>query len=126
MAELTGCTVRLIADGKLRTVSVTSLIGNDQVVDDLPDSRSEDLWTVPAVVLAGLNTRQRDVLAHKLEVLRALVEPEVGNDGSVSERYEAAAAELGATRRTLERQLARLKQHGPAVRSTLAQKLRAA
>ena len=114
VAELTGHTVRLITDGRLRTVSVTSLIGNDPVDDDLPDSRSEDLWTVPAVVLAGLTTRQRDVLTHKLNVIRGLMEPEVGDDRSVSERYEATAAELGVTRRTLERQLARLKQHGPA------------
>ena len=97
VVELTGSTVRLIADGRLRTVSVSSLIGNDQVGDDLQVSRTEDLWTVPAVVLAGLSTRQRDALAQKLQALRALVEPEHGDDRNVSERYEATAGELGAT-----------------------------
>ena len=86
VAELTGTTVRLIADGRLRTVRATSRIRNDQVGDELPDSRPEDLWTVPAVVLAGLCTRQRDVLTRKLRVMRGLVEPEVGDERSVSER----------------------------------------
>jgi len=115
VAELTGSTVRLIADGRLRTVSVTSLIGDDQIgEEEVQASRTEDLWTVPAVVLAGLTTRQRDVLGQKLRALRALMEPEHGDDRSVGERYEATAAELGVTRRTIERQLVRLKEHGPA------------
>lgn len=114
MAELTGSSVRLTAEGRLRTVSVTSLIGIHQLGEDLLATGSADLWTISAVVMAGLTTRQRDALAQRLRALRGLVEPEHGDDRSVSERYASTATELGVTRRTLERQLARLKEHGPA------------
>jgi hypothetical protein len=45
--------------------------------------------------------------------LRQLLEPSVDDGRSVAERYAAAAAEFGLTRRTLERQLARFRVHGP-------------
>jgi len=65
LAELNGSTARLLSNGRLRAVSITSLLTVRQV--DLPDDSAEpdDLATIPAVVLAGLSTRQRSELQER-------------------------------------------------------------
>ncbi|GAA1436009.1 helix-turn-helix domain-containing protein [Microlunatus lacustris] len=115
VAELDGATVRLLANGRLRTVSVASL-ANAFADDPAPGPRPSDdqSWKVPAVVLAALSTKQRDALQRQVAVLRQVLEPPSGDDRPVAERYAAAAAELGISRRTLQRQLARLREQGPA------------
>lgn len=116
VAELTGDSARLLREGCLRTVSIASLAtsgdagGPAETVDGLAD----DLWSIPSVVLAGLSTRQRDALAKKLATLRMLLEPGADDQRGLGQRYEDTAQELGTTRRTLERQVARLVKLGPA------------
>lgn len=65
IAELNGSTARLLSNGRLRAVSITSLLTVRQV--DLPDDSAEpdDLSTIPAVVLAGLCTRQHSELQER-------------------------------------------------------------
>jgi transposase InsO family protein len=63
--------------------------------------------------MASLTTKEQRVLERQIKVLRQLVEPAAGDDCTVAERYEMAAVGLGVTRRTLERQLARFRAHGP-------------
>ena len=115
VADLDGATVRLLSGGRLRTVSVASLAS---ALNDDPEleqhASDESAWTVPAVVLAALSTKQRDALQRRVATLRHVLEPPPGDDRPMSERYTAAAAELGVSRRTLERQLARLRDQGPA------------
>jgi putative transposase len=115
VAELNGATVRLLGDGRLRTVSVASLA--NAFADDPkpgPNPSDDQCWTVPAVVLAALSTKQRDALQRRVATLRQVLDPPAGDDRPVSERYTAGAAQLGVSRRTLERQLARLRDQGPA------------
>ncbi len=113
VAELTGTSARLVADGRLRTVSITSLAAAPQTVDDGREG-ADNLWVIPAVVLAGLSPKQRDTLTDKLTTLRRLIEPDPGDDRSLGKRYAETAATLGVSRRTLERQVARLVELGPA------------
>lgn len=119
VAELTDGMVRLAAGGRIRAVSITALLaslheGADPDDTTTDDEQHTDIWTIPAVVLAGLSPRQRGVLEAKLTVLRRLLEPDAGDDRSLGQRYEDLAAELGVTRRTLERQVARVSELGPA------------
>lgn len=115
VAELDGATVRLLGDGRLRPVSVASL-ASAFAVDPVegPTLADGQPWTVLAVVLAALSSKQRDALQRQVAVLRQVLEPPAGDDRPVADRYGAAAAQLGVTRRTLERQLARLREQGPA------------
>ena len=119
IAELADGVVRLAADGRIRAVSIAALLASlHEISGPTEDNTSEaeftDRWTIPAVVLAGLSTRQRDALEARLSVLRRLLEPDEHDDRSLGQRYEDLAAELGVSRRTLERQVARLSELGPA------------
>ncbi len=115
VAELTGRSVRLIADGRLRTVSITSLIGaTEPTADDVQEVGSGHLWVIPSVVLAGLTTKQAETLTARLHTLRQVIEPEPDDSRTLGERYDATATALGVSRRTLERQVARLVKLGPA------------
>lgn len=113
VAEFTGSTVRLISGDQLRTVSVTSLLSasTDGAEEAAPD---DDLFAIPSLALASLTTAEKAALDLQVGVLRRLLQPDPNDDRSLAERYEAASLELGVTRRTLERQLARLRQAGPA------------
>ena len=118
VVELTGTSARLLADGRLRTVSITSLIGVTEPAVDDESQDGEDgpghLWVIPSVVLAGLTTKQADALTAKLHTLRQVIEPEPDDARTLTQRYDDAAAALGVSRRTLERQVARLVELGPA------------
>lgn len=98
IAELDGATARLLSNGRLRAVSITSLLTVRQV--DLPDDSAEpdDLSTIPAVVVAGLSTRQRSELQRRVELLRQLIDPLEDDDRSVADRYAKTAAQLGVTK----------------------------
>lgn len=112
IAEITGSTVRLIADGQLRMVSVTSLL--NVFADVLDEAEPEDrLFAIPALVLASLTTAERSALESQVGVVRRLLQPDPDDERSVAQRFEAASSELGVTRRTLERQLSRFRQFGP-------------
>ena len=121
VSQLADGFVRLTAGGRIRAVSIGSLLeGLHHEVDHSTEPASQhpaerdDLWTTPAVILAGLSTKQRGALEAKLAVLRRLLEPEDGDDRSLGQRYDAVAAETGVSRRTLERQVARVTELGPA------------
>jgi transposase InsO family protein len=113
VAEISGSSVRLIAGDQLRMVSVTSLLNavNDGVKEPAPD---DELFAIPSLVLGSLTTAERAALDLQVDVLRRLLQPDPGDGRSLAQRYEAASLELGVTRRTLERQVARLRQSGPA------------
>jgi hypothetical protein len=101
VAELTGASARLIAEGRLRTVSITSLIGaTDPAADDGSGDGSEGgswhLWVIPSVVLSGLTTKQADALTAKLHALKQVIEPEPDESRSLRERYGDAARALGS------------------------------
>ncbi|HEY5846952.1 MAG TPA: hypothetical protein VIT42_09215 [Microlunatus sp.] len=119
IAELADGVVRLAADGRIRAVSIAALLASLHEISDptevtTSDVEHTDRWTIPAVVLAGLSIRQRDALEARLSVLRRLLEPDKDDERSLGQRYEDLAAELGVSRRTLERQVARLSELGPA------------
>lgn len=114
VAELTGGSARLIADGRLRTVSITSLVGaTEAAVDDVQEVGSGHLWVIPSVVLAGLTTKQAETLTARLHTLRQVIEPEPDDSRTLGERYDDTATALRVSRRTLERQVARLVKLGP-------------
>ena len=113
VVELTGTAARLSANGMVRAVSFTSLVGSRADEADSPDPQAAN-WEIPAVVMAGLTTRQQTQLAARLDVLRGVLEPESDDDRTIRARYDAAAASLGVSRRTLQRQAARLLELGPA------------
>ena len=114
VSELTGGAVRLTASGAARTVSITNLLDALHDPAEAPVDEISTRWDIPSVVLAGLDQRQREKLERTLSVLRRLLEPADGDERSLGQRYEGLAAELGVTRRTLERQVARLTASGPA------------
>ena len=105
VAEISGSTVRLIAGGQLRTVSVSSLLGVSADVVAEPEP-GDELFAIPSLVLASLSTAERAALESQVGVLRRLLDPDPGDERTVGQRYEAATVELGVTRRTLERQVA--------------------
>ena len=113
VAEISGATVRLIASGQLRTVSVSSLLDVSADVAAEPEPVDE-LFAIPSLVLASLSTAERAALESQVGVLRRLLDPDPGDERTVGQRYEAATVELGVTRRTLERQVSRFRQFGPA------------
>lgn len=115
VAAIDGTTVRLLSNGSIRTIGIGQLlVSRIDPPDTEEPGKDDDRWTIPAVVLAGLSTRQQEALASRVVALREVLEPDVDDDRSVAERYASAAAQLGVTRRTLERQLARFRQFGPA------------
>lgn len=113
VCEFADGVVRLTDGGRVRAVSVAALLSS---LHDLPraegDSQSTDeptdMWTIPAIMLAALSTRQLGVLEAKLAVLRRVLEPDPDDERSLGQRYEDLAAELRVSRRTLERQVSRL------------------
>ncbi|MFT4294624.1 MAG: hypothetical protein QM582_04350 [Micropruina sp.] len=120
VSELTNGVVRLTDGGTIRAVSITTLLASlheaTGAAED-PDATADqhtDMWTIPAVLLAALSTRQRNSLEAKLTVLRRLLEPSTEDERSLGQRYEDLAASLDVSRRTLERQVARLSELGPA------------
>ena len=112
VSELTGGAVRLTSAGAARTVSITALLDALHDPAEAPVDEISTRWDIPSVVLAGLDQRQREKLERTLSVLRRLLEP--ADDDVRGQRYEGLAGELGVTRRTLERQVARLTASGPA------------
>lgn len=118
VCEFADGVVRLTDGGRVRAVSVAALLSS---LHDLPraegDSQSTDeptdMWTIPAIMLAALSTRQLGVLEAKLAVLRRVLEPDPDDERSLGQRYEDLAAELRVSRRTLERQVSRLSELGP-------------
>lgn len=85
VAELTGRCARLIADGRLRTVSITSLVGaTEPAADDVQEVGS--LWVTSSVVLASLTTKQAETLTERLHTLRQVVEPEPDDSRTLGER----------------------------------------
>lgn len=109
VSELTGAAVRLTSGASARTVSVAALLDalHDPPAEELTDEGSTR-WDIPSVVLAGLDQRQREKLNRTLGNLRRLLEPSDDDERSLGQRYEDLTGELGVTRRTLERQVARL------------------
>ena len=113
VVELTGTAVRLRARDVIRTVSITSVVGSHSDEADPADLQGVK-WEIPAVVMAGLTTRQQTQLAARLDVLRGVLEPDPEDDRTIGARYDAAAASLGVSRRTLQRQAVCLLELGPA------------
>lgn len=116
IAELSGSGVRLLAEGRARMVSLSVLA--NAVVDDRDDRTdspedSPTTWEIPSVTLAGLTRAQGVALTKRVQVLRRVLEPEVGDDRSVLRRYDDEAKAIGVSRRTLQRQGSRLLELGP-------------
>ena len=96
IAAIRGTSVRLLANGCLRTVGVGQLLTcHSDPPDTEEQGKDDDRWTIPAVVLAGLSTRQQEALTRRVETLREVLEPDADADRSVAERYASAAAQLG-------------------------------
>ena len=117
VVEVTGSSVRLQAGPTVRVVSIAALAEAAPASDDPPDGDDADAasrWDVPGVLLASLTPRQQRQLLDRLQILRALSAPEPGDHRTLQERYDEAAAAAGVTRRTLQRQMARLDASGPA------------
>ncbi len=115
VVELVDGAVRLSSARGVRTVTLSSLLDGVTELDDESTVVADDrLWSIPAVIVAGLTAKQRDVLDKKLARLRRLLEPSPDDGRSLGQRYDDLAAELRVSRRTLQRQVARLIQLGPA------------
>lgn len=71
-------------------------------------------------MLAGLSRAQQESLAARLVALRRVLEPDPDDDRPILQRYDDEAATLGVSRRTLQRQAARLQELVPAARQGLA------
>jgi hypothetical protein len=61
-----------------------------------------------------LTRAQRENLAARLVALRRVLEPDPDDDRPILQRYGDEAAALGVSRRTLQRQAAKLQELGPA------------
>ena len=117
VAEFTGASVRLQSGSTFRVVSIASLAEAAPARDDVADDQDADpatRWDVPGVLLASLTPRQYQQLTDRLETLRAISEPDAGDHRTLQQRYDQAAAALGVTPRTLQRQMARFAASGPA------------
>ncbi len=110
-----GHQVRLRRGVTVRSVSTSALLAAATPLDDTNEDRDQegDPFTLPAVALAALTSKQRREVERKVEELRPLLEPE-SDDLSPTQRLAALAKELGLSVRTLERRLARFETRGPA------------
>lgn len=104
VSELTGASARLHAGGAVRTVSVSSLVGSTVDAKQPDPSAASPDWDIPAVVVAGLSSAQMSSLNARVEALRRVLEPAVGDERAILQRYDAEAASLEVSRRTLQRQ----------------------
>lgn len=115
ICELTGDSVRLRGTDSIRTVSMSTLA---DVIIDPPTSGAEvapdAVWAIPAVVLAGLTRSQQVQLAKRLAALRRVLEPDPDDGRTIVQRYEDQAAQLGISRRTLQRLGSKFLADGPA------------
>lgn len=113
VAELDGAAVRLRGAGTVRTVSLSMLA---QVTIDNPEPgqppAAPGAWEIPAIALAGLTRAQRESLAARLVALRRVLEPDPDDDRPILQRSGDEAAELGVSRRTLQRQAVKLQELG--------------
>jgi hypothetical protein len=118
--------------GRLMRLAVRELLLSDrtQVIPDSPGPPSGDDEQIASVVLAQLSGGQRDVLlekaAHVREVLTGYRSgtPEIAGEGEprpryapgrpLYERYADKAAELGVTRRTIQRWVQGFQRRGEA------------
>jgi hypothetical protein len=69
-------------------------------------------WEIPAIVLAGLTRAQRESLAARMVALRRVLEPDPDDGRPILQRNGDEAAALGVSRRTLQRQAAKLQELG--------------
>ena len=110
VAELTGTSARLVADGRLRTVSITSLIGTTEPAATTGRRRGGRVGILVGDPVGGPFRPHHQAgrrLTAKLHALRQVIEPDP-DDARTLPRYDDTAAALGVSRRTLERQVARL------------------
>ena len=96
-------------------MSISALVGSlfDEPGQADPPGPSV-AWDIPAVLVGGLSSAQRSALTTRVESLRRVLEPAAGDERAILERYDDEAAALGVSRRTLQRQAARLLELGPA------------
>ena len=81
--------MRLVAGGRLRTVSVGTVLEAMCGPTDDPALPGDDdpLFAVPSLLLASLTTKEQQVLESHIKVLRRLMEP-ADDDLTMAERYE--------------------------------------
>ncbi|ALU40844.1 hypothetical protein AS188_15055 [Kocuria flava] len=97
---------------ELRKIHAPSLLGRaESVVSHDRDRPADD--ELGAIVLSALTPNQRAKVEAHAKVVRRLLEPDIGFP-HVREQYTAAAAELGADLRTLQRMLNRYRAQGVA------------
>lgn len=111
-----GDQVRLRRGATVRSVSTTALLETASPLDEPGTGQSapDDLFTLPAVVLAALTVKQRCEAERKVEELRPLLKAAPDDGRSLRQRVADRASELGVSVRTLERRLARFEDRGPA------------
>lgn len=111
-----GDQVRLRRGATVRSVSTTALLETASPLDEPGTGQSapDDLFTLPAVVLAALTVKQRREAERKVEELRPLLKAAPDDGRSLRQRVADRASELGVSVRTLERRLARFEDRGPA------------
>ena len=64
VAAIDGTTVRLLSNGSIRTIGIGQLLVSRIDPSGTEEAgKDDDRWTIPAVVLAGLSTRQQEALA---------------------------------------------------------------
>ena len=117
---------------RVMRLAVKELLLSDraQVIPDSPGPTSDDDKDLATVVLAQLSNGQRDALLEKAAHIREVLtgyrsgSPEIAEEGEprpqyapdrpLYERYTDKAAELGVTRRTIQRWVQGFQQHGEA------------